>query len=163
MNNHDLSWAAGYETVALDGCDGAGKTTLAARLHAEHGFAIVHADRTPEHLDLSQRYHEILAGPGRIVLDRCFLSELVYGPLYYGRSRLTWDQCLDLITAVVDRAGVFVHVTATPTTIHARLNERSDGHSPSLAEIGQISAGYVQIFDQLKLRIQIVEIDTTPR
>jgi hypothetical protein len=58
---------------------------------------------------------------------------------------------------------VFVHVTATPTTIHARLNERSDGHSPSLAEIGKISSGYVQVFDRLKPWIQIVEIDTTPR
>jgi hypothetical protein len=97
------------------------------------------------------------------VLDRCFLSELVYGPIYHGRSRLTWDQCLDLVTAVVDRAGVYVHVTETSATIHARLNDRPDGRSPSLAEIGQISAGYVRIFDRLKPRIQIVEIDTTPR
>ncbi|WP_251061082.1 hypothetical protein [Streptomyces sp. ISL-100] len=36
-----------------------------------------------------------LAGTGRILFDRCFISELVYGPLHRGRSRINWKSVLD--------------------------------------------------------------------
>lgn len=81
--------AAGYEVVVLEGCDGAGKTTLATTLATHRGYVVVHSGRTPDDVDLLARYCSILAAPGKIVLDRSFISELVYGPLQYGRSRLT--------------------------------------------------------------------------
>ena len=76
--------ANGHDLIVLEGCDGAGKTTLAAALAARHGHAIVHATRSPEGTDLFAKYHAILARPGPLVLDRSFVSELVYGPLDRG-------------------------------------------------------------------------------
>ncbi|GAA5707333.1 MULTISPECIES: hypothetical protein [Streptomyces] len=78
----------GHRTVVIEGGDGVGKSTLAKLLVAQHGFISVHSPRTPDHQDLVSRYRELLARPGRLVLDRSFLSELVYGPLYRGHSRL---------------------------------------------------------------------------
>ncbi|RSN69765.1 hypothetical protein [Actinomadura sp. WAC 06369] len=89
--NVDLArWAARHEVIVLEGCDGVGTTTLATKLAQHHGFQLVHATRTPDGVDLAERYRTILAIPGRIILDRCFISELVYGPLLHGRSRLTF-------------------------------------------------------------------------
>ena len=79
---------AAHEVIVLDGCDGTGKTTIAEAMRAQHGYTVIHSGRTPDGTDIAGRYRDILARPGRIVLDRSFISELVYGPLFHGRSRL---------------------------------------------------------------------------
>ncbi|PHQ51980.1 hypothetical protein BLA24_07925 [Streptomyces cinnamoneus] len=64
-----------------------GKTTMAADLSARHDFNVLPFDLTPDHQDLTHRYRTLLHQPGRLILDRCFLSELVYGPLRRGTMR----------------------------------------------------------------------------
>ncbi len=85
----ELSAIPAHQTVVLEGCDGVGKSTLAQQLASDHGFTIVHSGRTPDGVDLAERYRQILSQPGRLALDRSFVSELVYGPLRHGGSRLT--------------------------------------------------------------------------
>jgi thymidylate kinase len=152
--------AAAYQTVVLEGCDGAGKTTLAAHLTQAHGFTVVHSIRTPDHLDLAGRYRDLLQQPVRLVLDRCFISELVYGPLRRGRSRLTWVQAFDLAEAVAARNGVFLHLTAPPAVIHARLIQR-DGTAEDLAEVTALVAAYHRAFETLSSYAPVLTIDTT--
>ena len=72
----------------LEGCDGVGKSTLAQELARDFGFTIVRSTRTPDGINLAERYQRILSRPGRLALDRSFISELVYGHLHHGGSRL---------------------------------------------------------------------------
>lgn len=148
MNVDLAQWAARHEVIVLEGCDGAGKTTLATKLAHHHGYQHLHATRTPDGVDLAERYRTILAMPGRIVLDRCFISELVYGPLLHGRSRLTFAQVRDLTAAVGSRGGLLVHLTASPETIAARLHQR-DGTAPSLSHLTALVNGYHDVFAKL--------------
>jgi hypothetical protein len=113
----------------LEGCDGTGKTSLATTLAAQHGYSVVHSGRTPDDVDLLARYRSILAIPGKIVLDRSFISELVYGPLQYGRSRLTASDAAQMALLVAARGGVLVHLTGRPESIIVRLRAR-DGSAP---------------------------------
>ena len=152
------AWADRHEVIVLEGCDGAGKTTLAIELSQRHGYQLVHATRTPEGADLAERYRSILAWPGRLVLDRCFVSELVYGPLLHGRSRLAPDQITALIEIVADRGGLLVHLTARPEVIAARLRQR-DGIAPDLNELTALINGYTDVFADLARRAPIVTID----
>ena len=87
---------AAYPVIILDGCDGTGKTTLAEALREQRGYTVTHSGRTPDGTDLADRYRQLLAMPGRIVLDRSFISELVYGPLLHDRSRLTQQTVVSL-------------------------------------------------------------------
>ncbi|MCW2945390.1 MAG: hypothetical protein JWR24_2107 [Actinoallomurus sp.] len=152
-----VAWATEYEVVVLEGCDGAGKTTLAVALATGHDYTMVHAARTPEGVDLAERYRTILTWPGRLVLDRSFLSELVYGPLRHGRSRLTPTDVADLAAIVTARGGVFAHLTAAPEQITARLTAR-DGHPPQLAEIRSLIAGYTEVFAWLASRAPVITV-----
>lgn len=151
---------ADYRTVVLEGCDGVGKSTLGTRLSTHHGFTLIHSPRTPDHLDLAGRYREILAGNGRILFDRCFISELVYGPLQRGRSRISWSEAIDLAESVIKRSGVLVHLTAPPAVIRRRLLSR-DGEAVSLEEITALVSGYERVFSTLADYTHVLTYDTS--
>ncbi|MER6032172.1 hypothetical protein [Streptomyces sp. NPDC001851] len=151
---------ATHRTIVLEGSDGVGKSTLAHHLVSQHGFTAVHSPRTPDHQDLVNRYLDLLARPGRLVLDRSFLSELVYGPLYRGHSRLTWSQALDLAQLVTARDGVFLHLTAPTATVRQRLKDR-DGQAPGLVEITALADAYQRAFDTLTRHAPVLTYDTS--
>ncbi|MEV4172452.1 hypothetical protein [Nonomuraea sp. NPDC049709] len=151
-------WADRYEVIILEGCDGAGKTTYAVALSTGYGYQRVHADRTPEGMDLCQRHQAILAMAGRLVLDRSFISELVYGPLLHGRCRLTSSQTGELLRMVAARRGVLVHLTARPEQIHARLLAR-DGTAPTLDEPRALIARYFAVFADLARYTEVLTVD----
>lgn len=150
---------ASHRTIVAEGPDGVGKSTLAHHLASSYGFTAVHSPRTPDHQNLINRYRDLLARPGRLVLDRSFLSELVYGPLYRDRSRLTWSQVLDLAQLVTARDGVFLHLTAPATTVHQRLKAR-DGHAPALQQITALAHAYQRAFDTLSSHAPVLTYDT---
>jgi thymidylate kinase len=151
--------AAGHRTLVLEGCDGVGKTTLAQRLPTHHDFTVVHSPRTPDHLDLASRYRSILAQEGHLLFDRCFLSELVYGPLHRGRSRITWAEAIDLAETVIMRDGLLVHLTASPAVVHQRLLARDEESLP-LDDIAALITAYRRVFDTLADYAPVLTIDT---
>ncbi|WP_329133226.1 hypothetical protein OG552_15325 [Streptomyces sp. NBC_01476] len=152
--------AAGHRTLVLEGCDGVGKTTLARHLSADYGFTVVHSPRIPDHLDLAGRYRAILAGEGHLLFDRCFLSELVYGPLTRGRSRITWSEAIDLAETVIARDGLLVHLTAPPAVVHQRLLAR-DGEAISLDDVTALITAHRRVFDALADYAPVLTIDTS--
>ena len=162
MNSLDLAWAEGRDLVLIEGCDGAGKTTLAQTIAATRGVEARHSSITPDGIDLLTWYLNILTQPGPLVLDRCFLSEPVYGLLYRGRSRLTAADITHLTRQVTQRNGLFVHVTAEPLVLHRRLLTRGETNTPTIAELTRIVHTYEQTFAQLALYAACVRIDTTP-
>ncbi len=56
MKRRLADWAARYEIIVLEGCDGVGKTTVAAALASAYGYTTVHSGRTPDGMDLAGRY-----------------------------------------------------------------------------------------------------------
>lgn len=151
---------ARYRTVVLEGGDGVGKSTLADLLVTHHDFIAVHSPRTPDHENLIERYRKLLARPGRLVLDRSFISELVYGPLYRGQSRLTWHQALELAGIVSARNGVFLHLTAPAATVQSRLAAR-DGQAPGLDTITELADAYHSVFRVLASHAPVLTYDST--
>ncbi|MEV4081421.1 hypothetical protein AB0J43_14200 [Nonomuraea fuscirosea] len=151
-------WAERYEVIILEGYDGVGKTTYATALTTHYGYQRVHADRTPEGVNLFQRHQTILALPGRLVLDRSFISELVYGPLLHGRCRLTASQTVELLGLVTARSGVLIHLTATLEQIQDRLLAR-DRTAPAHDEMRRVMARYVAVFADLARYATVLTVD----
>ena len=160
MSGNLTASLAAYQVIVLEGCDGVGKTTLAEALAALHGFTIVHSGRTPDGTNLVGRYETVLARPGRLVLDRSFISELVYGPLDRGRSRLALPAAISLTRRVAERSGVLVHLTSHPEIIATRLNARQEP-APSAARIRALISAYHRAFVILHGIAPIVTVDTT--
>lgn len=152
---------AGYQVIVLEGCDGTGKTTLAGTFRDRHGCTVIHSGRTPDGIDLADRYRQILATPGKLVLDRSFVSELVYGPLFHDWSRLAVPDAIDLARRAAARGGVFVHLTGDAHVIRARLRSR-DGTAPTLERIRGIIDAYHTAFQLLEGAAPVVTAETAP-
>lgn len=155
-----VDWAAGYDIIVFEGCDGAGKTTLAESTARHINAALIHSVLTPPGNDLLAAYSCLLDCDGRLVFDRCFLSELVYGPLYRGGSRLTYQQMATLVRKVVDRNGIFVHVTAPAAEIRRRVAARGEQHVPQLGEIELICERYDDLFRAVGTMANILTVST---
>jgi hypothetical protein len=151
---------AGYPVIVFEGCDGTGKSSLATLLGTRYGYTIIRSGRLDDGADLADRYRAVLEQPGTLALDRSFITELVYGPLRNGRSRLTPDEAAQLAFRLADRGGVFVHLTAHPKALAWRLRAR-DGYAPTLDWIRTVLRAYGNVFAALDGAAPIVKVDTT--
>jgi len=152
--------AAVYPVIVLEGCDGTGKTTRASALAERHGYTVLHSDRLADGTDLAEQYLSVLRLPGKIALDRSFISEIVYGTVREGRSRLSARQAAELAFFLADRGGVLVHLTGSPEMLAERLRAR-DGYAPAMERLCALLQAYRDVFAGLTDAAPIVTTDTT--
>lgn len=136
--------------IVIEGPDGSGKTTLARRLERDYGAVYFHQSWSKE-WDIFQYFTERLMEAAKlsqtrlVVLDRLWVSELVYGMVYRGGSK--WP----LIGRFVDRvilkhAGINLFCLANPETAAAR-HEKMKTERPEMFSDGaeKVAAAYVNV------------------
>lgn len=125
--------------LILEGCDGVGKTTL-ANLLIHKGYESLHFNYDPN-LSIKEKYSRILSKDygANVVLDRSFVSEMVYGPLRRGYSRLSDQDFSELLQMLNKRNGRIILLDADPQTIFNRIQSRGDAEDKGM-DINQITA-----------------------
>lgn len=110
--------------IILEGCNGVGKTTLAKML-LHYGYKLLHFDYDPN-LSIMEKYKKILATDykSNVVLDRSFISEMVYGVIMRGESRFSDSDFSTLLRMVKKRNGRVVLLDASPEIIFERIKKR---------------------------------------
>lgn len=119
----------GIKRVIFEGIDGAGKTTM-AEMFSKIGFQKFHARYHPEISELySFYYNEILekSENQRMVLDRSFISEMVYGPILRGKSRLSITQFKRLLEKLRNQHTLLVYLY---TPLEILLKRKKDKAIP---------------------------------
>lgn len=115
--------------VVVEGCDRVGKTTLCRRLEEEfrrrgHATRRLKASRPEPGVRALDEYAAPLLGYDQAaawIVDRWHVGELVYGPLYRGKSRLSSAQRVHVEQMLSARGAVKVHVTADAGTVRERM------------------------------------------
>ena len=88
--------------IIVEGIDGVGKTTLVDYLVTQ-GMKKHHFGYDEKNLDLITKYMRLLdKDTSSLVLDRSFISEMVYGPVLRGGSKID----LEAYTKLLDRKSV---------------------------------------------------------
>jgi thymidylate kinase len=142
----------------VEGCDGTGKTTLAATLSRRHNMPIIHFDRprtVEEFDDMFDMYIDFLQSNDNVILDRCWYSERVYGPLLRGKEAITLNQQHMLEHLVIEKGGQVCYCYDNLKTITERINKRGDDHI-KLEHIPNLLIGYAMVMSQIDPGLPVV-------
>lgn len=158
--------------VIIEGADGAGKTTFANNLWVNdliHGVdsRLIHNGPPPKDGSLYYHYRaQILDALWfrdelgvSTYIDRTFLSELIYGPLYRGKSRVFGRQVNGLIRFAHNNGVLFFGVTADTQVRRARIESRGETWDPRQVLIGNL---YDNSFQRAASHWNIVDTTSAP-
>ncbi|WP_055529396.1 hypothetical protein [Streptomyces graminilatus] len=156
-----------YRTLVVEGHEGVRRARLLSELTLL-GFPLRRPPDDLHHLDPARPYRDLLAAPGRLVIDGGIIGELVYGPLRRGRSRVTWIQALDFAEAVAEREGALLHLTGyEPDAGQDHHVERHDveqdvGHGDDGSETAAAALAYERVFRTLAQHVPVVSVRLAP-
>lgn len=106
--------------IILEGIDGTGKTTLAEALE-KYGYKTYHFGYDASAKSIERKYLDVLnLNTEKMILDRSFISELVYGPVLRGNCRLDKTQTINLLEHYKKAGSTIVYLKADKDTIISR-------------------------------------------
>lgn len=114
-------------TILVEGCDCAGKTALILKLLSAYGTVhYFHATRfttIEEYLEAFNTSAQVL------IMDRCWISEAIYGPIVRGTEPMK-EEDVKLLNAAVQQRGAaqLFFVNAAYEVILERFKQRGDDY-----------------------------------
>ncbi len=123
-----------FGIILVEGADGAGKTTLVDHLVAQHGARRMHGrvwvDMTRWHRGMLRRAERLAEEGELVVLDRHWVSELVYGPIFRGGPHYSNTTAAEFDYAIRGAPGVYVLCVPTDARKHLERFERLKTERP---------------------------------
>jgi thymidylate kinase len=118
----------------LEGPDGAGKSNLAKRLSEQTGFEIRHFSYPKtaykKHF-MFETYSDFIHENHNVIVDRCWYSEMVYGPLVRTGSAINKHEMYELEKLVISEGGgIIIHCTDSIAKLWCRFRKRGDDYIP---------------------------------
>ena len=155
MNTANIFKLGGVGGIILDAPDQFGKTTLAEKLSKLTGMEIVHFKHNNE-VDQVE-YYTRPAVDGVCIIDRNYVSELVYGQTLRGKSVID-ESMKDKIEELLHKNNYFIVILDRKNYI---WEERAEMFTKDDNE--RVIAGYKKIYDDIsidKMRVDAFDDDT---
>ena len=145
--------------IMLDGVDGAGKTTYAKELCAawDGPSRLIHRSRFEGNPmdEYENSLMDYMPNNGElVVLDRWFLSELVYGTVLRGTSKLHIRDTVHVERFLASRGALNIIMTASTEVILSRLRKRGEDYLPfdKVTQVNKLFISWAKENDWITLR-----------
>lgn len=143
--------------IIIEGLDGVGKTTL-VDFFVKMGMKKFHFNYDAYNIDLFTKYMRLLNEETSIlVLDRSFISEMVYGPVLRNNCKLTIEQYTELLKAYKEKETTIIYLTAPKEVLLERrsndlndyeiINKYYDSLNDRYNEIMNFSSNYLNVLN----------------
>ena len=136
--------------IIIDGPDGSGKSTLAAKLSKQTGYPVVHRSApksAEEKAAMMQMYLQAIKEGKNIIWDRCWYSEMVYGPVMRDEHVITYPQMYELERLLAKRGAIIIYCTDKPEVLWRRCALRGEDYVPSYEVFIDICKGYEELMN----------------
>ena len=108
--------------ICLEGADASGKTMLANHLVTCYGARYLHGrvwyDQVRWYLGMMRRAERLMEVGELVVIDRHWISELVYGPIFRGGAAWSNEMSAEFDARINDAPGVYVLCVPTDAKAH---------------------------------------------
>lgn len=131
--------------ILLEGPEAAGKSTLAKLLEEQTGYPVVHMDKPKtdeEKQNMYMDYMNKIQSVDNVIFDRCWYSEMVYGPIMRDKSYISHSQMCNLESALVRKGAMIIHCTDNVALLWERCNERGEDYVTDAKTLVKITQGF---------------------
>lgn len=135
--------------IIIEGPDGSGKTTLANQLSRQTGYKIIHRTRPKTEEDkaiMMDEYLQAIRSMENMIFDRCWYSEMVYGPVMRGASVISYSQMYDLERQLAEVGAMIIYCTDAKQVLWARCQERGEDYIVDRTTFDSICDGFDALF-----------------
>lgn len=117
--------------LIIEGPDGSGKTTLANQLSRQTGYPIIHRSqpKTEEEKKLMMgEYIQTIKANKNAIFDRCWYSEMVYGPVMRDASVLSYPEMYELERLAAKAGAMIIYCTGPESALWMRCMKRGEDY-----------------------------------
>lgn len=144
--------------IILEGIDGVGKTTI-SKLFEENGYNIHHLKYDEKNED---GFISLLnQDDGKLVLDRGFVTELVYGPILRDFSRINKEQEKNLINLYSNARTIIIYLKAAKKDLLERRKDSEEDYNLIMDYYERLNDSYNSIMKYISEYITTYTIDTS--
>lgn len=146
--------------IIIEGIDGVGKTTLVQFLQS-YGMKKYHFDYDSKNMDLLSKYMKVLlSDDSELVLDRSFISEMVYGPVIRNKCKLSLEDYTKLLIAYKNAGAKIIYLTAPKDILLKRRNDEKDDYQIITNYYEELNKKYNEIMEYSSKYIDVININT---
>lgn len=146
--------------LIIEGIDGVGKTTLVEYLQS-YGMKKYHFDYDSKNMDLFTKYMKVLLEDNsELVLDRSFISEMVYGPVIRNKCKLSIEDYTKLLVAYKNTGAKIIYLTAPKDVLLKRRNDEKSDYEIITNYYEELNKKYDEIMEYSSNFIDVIGINT---
>lgn len=134
--------------IIIEGPDGSGKSILAEELAKRTGYSLVHMTPPTSEEDseeMEAAYAQMLHG--NKIFDRCWYSEMVYGPVLRDGSKISYPAMFRLEKLARKNGAIIIYATGKKKDLWRRCQARGEYLVTSTEAFDSIYDGFEELMD----------------
>lgn len=134
--------------IILEGPDGSGKSTLAEKLAKQTGYILMHRTKPnsdEEKKNMMAEYLQVIKSGKNVIFDRCWYSEMVYGPIMRDETVITYPDMFELERLLCRRGAILIYCTDKPDVLWERCKARGEDYITDILTHTKICEGYEEL------------------
>lgn len=138
--------------IILEGPDGTGKSTLGKYIAAAMKGNYLHFSK-PETEDASKEqlawYEKCILSNDLYVIDRCWISDIIYGQVMRDREFITPVEEHERLLALMEGRGYIIFCISSIQDMTERLHKRGEDYVTEFSDLLKIRTAYIDLMSNL--------------